>query len=138
MRKAFRMLGFGLTALGFIAVAAIGVWVYVIQNVEQPPYTVVKTDGAIEVRNYPELVVAEVTRRGERRSAVSAGFSPLAGYIFAKDRAGDTISMTAPVTQQREKIAMTAPVLENPEGTEIAMTAPVLQNTTLGEPSEMA
>ena len=33
---------------------------------------------------------------------------------------------------------MTAPVIENPVGTEIAMTAPVLQNNATGGPAEMA
>lgn len=99
-----------------LSVIGIGVWVYLVQNVETPEYTVVRSAGAIEVRDYPALVVAEVTRRGERKSAVSAGFSPLASYIFAKDRGGEGIAMTAPVTQSREnrneKIAMTAPVTQ--------------------------
>ena len=43
-----------------------------------------------------------------------AGFSPLANYIFAKNRSGDSISMTTPVTQTRETIAMTAPVIQTP------------------------
>jgi len=112
-----RMLAYVVLGLSALAAAAIGVWVYVVQNVETPDYEVVRKDGAIEVRDYPALVVAEVTRTGPRREAVSAGFSPLAAYIFAKDRAGDTISMTAPVTQSREqlgreKIAMTAPVTQ--------------------------
>jgi hypothetical protein len=45
------------------------------------------------------------------------GFMPLADYIFAKDRRGDKIAMTAPVTQApREKIAMTAPVSQQSSG----------------------
>ena len=53
------------------------------------------------------------------------GFGPLADYIFAKDRAGEKIAMTAPVTQApREKIAMTAPVAAQ-RSQRIAMTAPV-------------
>lgn len=114
MRKIVKVLGYSSLALVFLAVIAMGVWVYVVQNVEQPAYTVISQDGAFEVRDYPELIVAEVTRTGSRQPAVSAGFSPLAGYIFAKERAGDTIAMTAPVTQKREKIAMTAPVTQSP------------------------
>ena len=94
-----------------LAVAA-GGWVLVVNNVEQPVYEVVQHDGPVEVRRYPALVVAEVKCGGARREAVSAGFRPLASYIFAKDRAGASISMTAPVTQKREKIAMTAPVTQ--------------------------
>lgn len=104
----------GLGIIGALAVVAIGAWAYVVNNVKQPSYVSVTLDGAIEVRDYPALIVAEVTRGGDRNSAVRAGFSPLASYIFAKNRSGDSISMTAPVTQTRETIAMTAPVTQTP------------------------
>lgn len=97
-------------SLAAALVLAIVIWVYVVQNVEQPKYDVVTSAGAIEVRQYPALVVAEVTRTGDRQSAVRAGFGPLARYIFARDRDGASIPMTAPVTQR--KIAMTAPVTQ--------------------------
>jgi effector-binding domain-containing protein len=104
--------------LGAIIVS-VGAWYIVTQNVETPDYTVVASDGAIEIRDYPPLVVAEVRRSGDRQAAASAGFRPLANYIFAKDRAGGSISMTAPVTQQAaEEIAMTAPVTQTPDGGE--------------------
>lgn len=97
-----------------LAIAAMAIFVFVVQNVETPAYRVVAQDGPFEIRDYPALVVAEVMRRGERREALSAGFSPLAGYIFAKERAGDRVAMTAPVTQQRaERIAMTASVTQS-------------------------
>jgi len=42
---------------------------------------------------------------------------PLADYIFAKDRKGSVIAMTAPVGQApREQIAMTAPVTQSSIG----------------------
>lgn len=91
-----------LTALGSLAglaAVAIGIWIYVMSTIEQPSYVLAKEDGAIEIRDYPALVVAEVTRHGDRETAVRAGFSPLASYIFAKNREGETVSMTAPVTQ---------------------------------------
>jgi len=104
---------YGIAAIVIAAVAAIGFWTYVMSNVEQPGYRIMVADGAIELRDYPPSIVAEVTRRGSRQEAVSAGFGPLAGYIFAKERLGDKIAMTAPVTQRREKIAMTAPVTQS-------------------------
>jgi SOUL heme-binding protein len=100
----------GLAAIAGLAAVIIGAWVYVVSNVEQPKYVAVRQEGAIEIRDYPALVVAEVTRSGDRNAAVRQGFGPLAGYIFAKNRAGDSISMTAPVMQTNEKVAMTAPV----------------------------
>ncbi len=105
-----------LIALGvliLLGVAAMAVFVYVVQNVEQPAYQVVERDGLFEIRDYPGLVVAEVRRQGPRKEALSAGFGPLARYIFAKERDGERISMTAPVIQQRpETIAMTVPVTQ--------------------------
>ena len=104
-------------AVVVLAIVAMAVFVFVVQNVETPDYRVVEGDGAFEIRDYPALVVAETTRSGERREALSAGFGPLARYIFAKERGGEKIAMTAPVTQQRpEKIAMTAPVTQSPTG----------------------
>jgi len=100
-------------------IVSVGAWYIVTQNVETPDYTVVASDGSIEIRDYPPLVVAQVRRDGDRGTAVNKGFGPLSDYIFAKDRAGDSISMTAPVTQQPgEEIAMTAPVTQTPKGGE--------------------
>lgn len=99
-----------------IASTVFAAGVYYVNNVEHPRYTVVIADGDIEIRAYPRLVVAEVTRPGDRRTAVNAAFSPLADYIFAKRRGGDGIAMTAPVTQERRPIAMTAPVTQERAG----------------------
>jgi hypothetical protein len=112
-------------AVAVLGIVAMAVFVFVVQNVETPEYVAVDSDGAFEIRDYPALVVAETTRTGARRDALGAGFGPLARYIFAKERAGDSapekIAMTAPVIQQRpdppaQKIAMTAPVIQSPTG----------------------
>lgn len=75
-------------------------WFVQTRNVEIARYQAIETDGAFEIRDYPTLLVAEVTRSGSREEAVRAGFGPLARYIFAKERPGEKIAMTAPVTQQ--------------------------------------
>ena len=67
---------------------------------ETAAYSVVKTDGDVELRRYPEMTLAQVTRAGTRRKSVQSGFSPLARYIFAKDRTGEKIAMTAPAVQK--------------------------------------
>jgi len=88
------------------------------RNTEEPDYTSVAVDGAFELRDYPALVVAEITHTGTRQAANSRSFRRLAAYIFAQDRpaGGERIAMTSPVFQDRaprdEKIAMTAPVME--------------------------
>jgi len=84
---------------------------------EEPVFTLVTKEGSFEIRDYAPVIVAETTLTGSAERARSAGFQPLADYIFAKDRKGSTIAMTAPVTQApREQIAMTAPVTQSSSG----------------------
>ncbi len=82
--------------------------------VEEPAFKAVLHEGAFEVRDYPALVVAEVTVNGDQREAASKGFRLLAGYIFGGNKRRQSIAMTAPVAQvpTSEKIAMTAPVTQ--------------------------
>ena len=100
-----RLLGavLGVTLIGTDAMA-----------VEEPAFKTVFRDGAFEVRDYPALVVAEVTVRGDQKEAASRGFRLLAGYIFGGNKRRQSIAMTAPVAQAStsEKIAMTAPVTQ--------------------------
>lgn len=80
---------------------------------ETPAYTVETTEGAVEVRNYPPHIAAEVTVSGSRDAAINAGFRVLAGYIFGGNEAQAKVAMTTPVTQApSEKIAMTTPVTQ--------------------------
>jgi hypothetical protein len=55
---------FGLGIFGALAITAAGFWLYVMSTVEQPKYALSEQDGAIELRSYPALVVAEVIRCG--------------------------------------------------------------------------
>ena len=82
--------------------------------VEEPTFKIVLSDNAFEVRDYPALIVAEVTVTGEQKEAANKGFRLLAGYIFGGNK-------------RRQSIAMTAPVAQEPVGEKIAMTAPVTQ-----------
>lgn len=83
--------------------------------VEEPAFKKVVSDGAFEVRDYPALIVAEVTVTGEQKEAANNGFRLLAGYIFGGNKSRKGIAMTAPVAQApvSEKIAMTAPVTQS-------------------------
>jgi hypothetical protein len=86
--------------------------------VEEPKFRSVLKDGDFEVRDYPALVVAETTVSGGQKEAASAGFRRLAGYIFGGNHGKQKIAMTAPVAQQPtgEKVAMTAPVAQTMSG----------------------
>ena len=88
--------------------------------VEEPAFKSVLREGAFEVRDYPALVVAEVTVSGDQKAAASKGFRLLAGYIFGGNK-------------RRQSIAMTAPVAQAPTSEKIAMTAPVTQIQSAGE-----
>jgi len=82
--------------------------------VEEPAFNTVLREGSFEIRDYPPLVVAEVTVTGGQQEAASKGFRLLAGYIFGGNKRRQSIAMTAPVAQERssERIAMTAPVTQ--------------------------
>ena len=89
----------------------------IMSRVEQPSYSVVESWGDIELRDYPQLIAAEVEVPGERKQAINAGFRMIADYIFGNNAPRQKIAMTAPVTQQAgEKIAMTAPVSQQAVG----------------------
>ena len=89
-------------ALLAVVIGLVGFWSFQTRNVEIARYEVIEADGPVEVRSYPALTVAEVTRTGTRDQAVRAGFGPLARYIFASERGGEKIAMTAPVTQSED------------------------------------
>ena len=85
-------------ALGVLA--GLGWWAF-IRSVETPDFHLERADGRFELRRYSGWVAAEVKREGGRAEAVRAGFGPLARYIFARERDGERIAMTAPVLQER-------------------------------------
>ncbi len=110
--------GLGIAAIGAAAVYAQG------RDTEEPDFTVVTQESAFQLRDYPAIIVAEVTHSGNRRQASGASFRRLAAYIFAQDRpeGGEAIAMTSPVMQDRvrrdEKIAMTSPVIQEETATD--------------------
>ncbi len=93
-------------------------------NIEEPNYEVLLEENDFQVRQYPEILVAQTTTSGEYKETSSQGFKRLAGYIFGDNVAKEKISMTAPVLQERksEKIEMTAPVYRQQEDSNWTMT----------------
>ena len=88
-------------------IAAVGVAAAYAQyrQTEQPDFTLVRADEEFELRDYPALVVAEVSNAGTRESASGPSFRRLAAYIFGQDRpeGGEKIAMTAPVLQDETR-----------------------------------
>jgi effector-binding domain-containing protein len=89
-------------------------WGFFGSRVEQAEYTVVRKNKNYEVRTYPRHIVAQATLSGDYTGAMNSGFSIVAGYIFGGNTKKEKIAMTAPVVEKSgisEKIAMTAPVV---------------------------
>jgi hypothetical protein len=80
--------------------------------IEKPSHDVIVTEGNFELRTYSSYIVAETYVEGDFEAVGSEGFRRLADYIGGKNRKKESISMTAPVSQNpaSEKIPMTAPV----------------------------
>jgi hypothetical protein len=85
-------------------------------KVEEPPYRLIRRNEPFEIRAYPEMIVAEASEIGPRKAAISSGFRAIAGFIFGGNSAGQKIAMTAPVLQEPDSTT-TAP--ERLEGTAV-------------------
>ncbi len=72
---------------------------------QQIPYTLVKKIGQLEIRRYPEVILAVVDENTD-----DSGFGLLFRYISGENKTRRRIAMTAPVITS-ERIAMTAPVI---------------------------
>lgn len=89
---------------------------------DEPAFTVSKAENGVELRDYAPLIAAEVEVTGERKEAINQGFRLIADYIFGNNAPNAKIAMTAPVIQQAEgtkkgeSIAMTAPVIQQGKG----------------------
>ncbi|WP_428342986.1 SOUL family heme-binding protein [Mycobacterium sp.] len=100
---------------------AVGAIVGVRHGTEEPTYTAEQVTSRVEIRHYGPRVAAETTVTADEVAARSDGFRRLAGYIFGGNQVREKIAMTAPVVQQDgaargEKIPMTAPVSESAAG----------------------
>ena len=82
---------------------------------EQQPFEVVRTYPHFELRRYPDYVVAEVRVTADFDRAGNAAFRYLFNYITGSNTARQKLAMTAPVIQESgsQKLAMTAPVLQS-------------------------
>ncbi len=80
--------------------------------IEKAEYSVVEKEGNFELRQYEPYIVAETIVEGDFDEVGKEGFRRLFDYISGKNRKKQSISMTAPVSQEEdsEKISMTAPV----------------------------
>lgn len=67
---------------------------------EQQKYRVVNRLDDIEIREYEPCVLMQVSVRGDFLQAGSMGFGPLVRFISGGNQTGQKIAMTAPVLQE--------------------------------------
>ncbi len=84
---------------------------------EKQQFTLVRDYGDFELRNYPAHVLMQVEVEGDFMRAGNVAFSPLISYI-----SGNNLS--------RQKIAMTAPVIQEPTSSDTHLVSFVLPNGT--------
>ena len=74
---------------------------------EEPSYSIVKSNENYEIRKYKDRLAVEVEFKSE-----DSGFQYLFNYISGENTTSEKVSMTVPVTQS-VKIDMTAPVTQS-------------------------
>ena len=82
--------------------------------IEEAKYKVVEKYNRFEIRDYAPHILAETIVEGDLEEAGNKAFNRLFRYISGDNRS-------------RKKVAMTAPVSQQPMGENIKMTAPVGQ-----------
>ena len=116
-----------------LAGLALGIGGCVTARVKEAAYSVERTDGDFQIRQYAPQVVAETLVDGTLEDAGNKAFRPLFNYISGANRSQGKIAMTAPVAQQREgkKIAMTAPVGQEASNNQWVVTFMMPTNYTM-------
>ena len=102
-------------------------------SVKEAAYSVERTDGDFQIRQYAPQVVAETVVDGTLEEAGNKAFRPLFNYISGANQSKNKIAMTSPVAQQREgeKIAMTTPVGQEAVSNQWAITFMMPTNYTM-------
>lgn len=80
--------------------------------IEEAKYKVLEKDKKFEIRDYAPHILAEIIVEGDLEEAGNKAFNRLFRYISGNNRSRKKVAMTAPVSQQPmgEKIKMTAPI----------------------------
>ena len=70
-------------------------------KIEMPAYSVIKKYGSMEIRQYPNMIVAQtMLMQSTQEQKMSGGFRTIAGYIFGGNDRNQKIAMTAPVVMK--------------------------------------
>lgn len=87
-----------ITLLSSVALGACSV--VGVRTTEEAPYDVLAIDGGVEVRQYEAMIVAETVVEADYERSGNIAFRRLGGYIFGDNHQGQKVAMTAPVLQE--------------------------------------
>lgn len=93
---------------GLVACAAPQDEYYTQKHYTNPSYTLINTEGTVEIRRYNSLLSAEVTENGDRQTAMRNGHIKLNAYFQGNNSTGEVIAMTKPIVQY--------PIFKNVQG----------------------
>ncbi|MEQ1860440.1 MAG: heme-binding protein [Chthoniobacteraceae bacterium] len=97
---------------------------------EKPEYKVIRTDGKVEVRDYPALTVATTPMvDGDKNS----GFRQLFRFITGSNDGAEKIEMTAPVLIDSAKDKQTMSFIMPKNAVAKGVPKPSAKNVTLGK-----
>lgn len=84
----------------------------IMSRYEQARYTVVESEGDIEIRDYASRIAVQTEVGGDSRQTANRAFGMLFSYISGANTSAQKIPMTVPVIEKKqgEKIRMTVPV----------------------------
>ncbi len=81
-----------------LAVISVLVMSFTSKGTETPEYKVLKTIEEVEIRLYPNMIVAKTALSGNSFDKQgNTGFRTIAGYIFGGNEKNEKIAMTSPV-----------------------------------------
>ena len=70
---------------------------------ESAQFTVVRSDGPFEIREYPDLMMATTVMDSRRKDGNDGSFSRLFGYITGSNEGKQKVAMTTPVFMESDR-----------------------------------
>ena len=97
---------------------------------ETPEYKVIRTDGKLEIRDYPALTVATTAMEG---AEMNGGFRKLFRFITGSNEGSEKIAMTAPVLIDTTEDKKTMSFIMPKKAVENGVPKPLGESVTLGK-----
>lgn len=102
-----------------------------IRTTEEVPYDVLHKEGKVEIRQYKPAIVAETLVDADYHKSGNVAFRRLGGYIFGKNKQEQKVAMTAPVWQEPKDDKWTMTFVMPADHTMQTLPEPTDPNVTL-------